>query len=84
MLWLVNIVNDEVKGNVLKELECLTGKCIIGDPTAIVFELLKSTSDMAGLCEVLGISYHKDKGKSQANDTLSLFDQLLASGIRLE
>lgn len=75
-------MNKEIHENVLQELECISDRCITGDVTVAVFDILKKTSDLEGLCKALGVPLHKPV--KEVKKFGSLFDQLLNSGIQLE
>lgn len=76
-------MNNVTMDNVRKELECITNKCIAGNITVAVYDILKNTDDIEGLCNFLGIDVNKNRVRS-LNTPSSLFSQLLSTGIELE
>lgn len=76
-------MNEVIREHVIKELECICDKCIQGDPTVIVFDILKQSSDMHGLCQYLGLTIKSTENKkNNTRPQLSMFDQMLAAGIK--
>ena len=68
---------------ILKELECIQNRCIVGDETALVFDILKTTDDLTGLLEFMNIKVQK-RQDTENKTTISMFDQLLNAGTKLE